>query len=53
MARTLEQMLKNEKPEIVDKAKKEAEDILLNIHLAELRVRMNLTQVDCPDHDLT
>lgn len=44
MARTLDQILANEKPEVVAKAKKAAADMLLNIHLAELRERMNLTQ---------
>lgn len=46
MARTLEQILKDEKPEVVARARKKASDILLNIHLAELRERMNLTQMD-------
>lgn len=44
MARTLDQILASEKPEVVAKAKKAAADMLLNIHLAELRERMNLTQ---------
>lgn len=46
MARTLEQMLANEKPEVVAKAQKAATEMLLDIHLAELRARMNLTQGD-------
>ena len=46
MARTLDQLLANEKPEVVAKAQKAATEILLNIHLAELRERMNLTQGD-------
>lgn len=46
MARTLEQILNNEKSEVVLAAKKEAADILLNIHLAELRELMQLTQSD-------
>ena len=46
MARTLDKMLANEKPEVVAKAQKAATEMLLNIHLAELRVRMNLTQGD-------
>ncbi|MCV5863721.1 helix-turn-helix domain-containing protein, partial [Escherichia coli] len=33
-----------EKPEVVAKAQKAATEMLLNIHLAELRDRMNLTQ---------
>lgn len=44
MARTLDQMLATEKPEVVSKAQKAATEMLLNIHLAELRDRMNLTQ---------
>ena len=44
MARTLEKLLANEKPEVVAKAKKVASDMLLNIHLAELREHMKLTQ---------
>src|SRR5690554_2779615 len=46
MARTLEQLLANEKPEVVAEARKKANDILLNIHLAELRERLNITQAD-------
>lgn len=46
MARTLDQMLASEKPEVVAKAQKVATEMLLNIHLAELRDRMNLTQED-------
>jgi predicted transcriptional regulator len=46
MARTLDQMLASEKPEVVAKAQKAATEMLLNIHLAELRERMNLTQGD-------
>ncbi|EEW08404.1 Cro-like protein [Vibrio mimicus VM603] len=37
-------MLSTEKPEVVAKAQKAATEMLLNIHLAELRDRMNLTQ---------
>ncbi len=44
MARTLDQMLATEKPEVVAKAQKAATEMLLNIHLAELRDRMNLTR---------
>jgi DNA-binding XRE family transcriptional regulator len=46
MARTLEQILTTEKPEIVAEAREKAEEILLNIHLAELRERVQKTQVD-------
>jgi predicted transcriptional regulator len=46
MARKLEDILANEKPAVVAKAQKAATEILLNIHLAELREHMNLTQGD-------
>ncbi|OTA20822.1 transcriptional regulator [Xenorhabdus beddingii] len=46
MARTLEQMLANEKPEVIAKAEAAATEMLLNIHLAELRERVNMTQSD-------
>ena len=45
MPRTLEQILATEKPEIVAKAREKAEEMLLNIHLAELRERVQKTQV--------
>lgn len=44
MARTLDEILANEKPEVVAAAQKQATEMLLNIHLAELRERMKLTQ---------
>lgn len=46
MARTLEQILETEKPEVVANAKTRADDILLNIHLAEVRALMEKTQAD-------
>ena len=46
MARTLEEILASEKPEVVAKAQQAANEILLNINLAELRERMSLTQSD-------
>ncbi len=46
MAKTLEQMLASEKPEVVAKAQAAAADMLLNIHLAELRERVRKTQAD-------
>jgi transcriptional regulator with XRE-family HTH domain len=49
MARTLEEILKNEKPEIVANAQKKAEAMLLDIHLAELRKRANCTQLSVAD----
>ena len=44
MARTLQEIMANEKPEVVAKAKEMATEMLLNIHLAEFRERMTLTQ---------
>ena len=46
MARTLEQILATEKPEIIAKAQEKADEMLLNIHLAELRERLQITQVE-------
>lgn len=46
MARTLEQILAREKPGIVAKAREKAEEILLNIHLAQLRELAQKTQVE-------
>ena len=44
MARTLDQILVTEKPEVVAKARAKANEMLLNIHLAELRERVQKTQ---------
>lgn len=46
MGRTLEQLLADEKPEVVADARVMAEEILLNIHLAELREKVRKTQVE-------
>ncbi|VEA36311.1 Cro/Cl family transcriptional regulator [Salmonella enterica subsp. enterica] len=46
MGRTLEQLIADEKPEVVSKAQAMATDILLNIHLAELREKAQKTQVE-------
>lgn len=46
MARTLEQILAVEKPEVIAQAREKAEEILLNIHLAELRELVQKTQVE-------
>ena len=46
MARTLQQILETEKPEIVEKARKKADAILLDIHLAEIRALMHKTQAE-------
>lgn len=46
MARTLEQILETEKPEVVTNAEKKAESILLNIQLGEIRALMEKTQND-------
>lgn len=46
MARTLDQILETEKPEVVSAAKAKAETILLNIRLGEIRALMEKTQND-------
>ena len=46
MARTLDQILETEKPEVVANARAKAEAILLNIHLGEIRSLMEKTQTD-------
>lgn len=46
MARTLDQILAAEKPEVVANAQAKADAILLNIHLAELREHVQKTQGD-------
>jgi len=46
MARTLQDILDAEKPEIVARAKIKASEMLLNIHLAKLRERTELIQED-------
>lgn len=49
MARTLDQILENEKPEVVANAKAKAESILLNIQLSEIRCLMEKTQNEMAD----
>jgi len=44
MARSLNEIIAKEKPEVVVKAKEMATEMLLNIHLAELRKKAELTQ---------
>lgn len=44
MARTFDEILPNEKPEVVAKARAKADKILLEIHLAEIRERVQKTQ---------
>ena len=46
MARTLEQILETEKPNLVANAKDKAEATLLNIDLGEIRSLMEKTQTD-------
>ena len=49
MARTLDQILETEKPEVVANAEAKAESILLNIQLGEIRSLMEKTQSDMAD----
>ena len=44
MGKTLEQLLADEKPEAVARAQESAAEMLLGIHLAELRERASKTQ---------
>ncbi|MBZ2188132.1 helix-turn-helix domain-containing protein [Alcanivorax sp. JB21] len=46
MARTLNEILESEKPEVVRKAGEKADAIILDIHLAEIRTLLAKTQVD-------
>jgi DNA-binding XRE family transcriptional regulator len=46
MGKTLEQLLAEEKPEVVAQAESMATETLLNIHLAELREKVQKTQVE-------
>jgi len=46
MGRTLEQLVADEKPEVVADAQAMASDILLNIHLAGRREKVQKTQVE-------
>ncbi|MFP1725859.1 helix-turn-helix domain-containing protein [Lonsdalea quercina] len=46
MGRTLEQLIADEKPKVVADARAIATDMLLNIHLAELREKVQKTQVE-------
>ena len=46
MARSLEQILETEKPDVVKKAREKADAILIDIHLAEIRALVARTQVD-------
>ncbi len=46
MGRTLQEIMSQEKPEVVKKAKTIASEMLLNIHLAEFREKVQLTQND-------
>jgi len=49
MGRTLDQILTDEKPEVIAKAQTVATEILLNIHLSELRARAQKTQDEVAD----
>ena len=46
MGRNLEQIVQDEDPQVVRAAKDSTSQMLVNIHLAELRERMKLTQTD-------
>ena len=44
MAKTLEQLIAKEKPSVIARARERAAEIMLDIHLAELRERTKKTQ---------
>lgn len=46
MSKTLEQLIAEQRPEVVAAAQTMAQETLLNIHLAELRERVQKTQND-------
>lgn len=46
MARTLDEILKTEDPQVVAEAMAQAEEILLDIHLREIRNLMDKTQTE-------
>lgn len=46
MARTFDELIANEKSEVVAEAKAQAAEMLLDIHLAEIRERTQNTQMD-------
>lgn len=46
MEKSLRQLLAEEKPEVAAAARVQADEILLNIHLAELREKVKKTQVE-------
>lgn len=46
MSRTLDQILEQENPEIVARARKKADALLLDLRLADFRERVHKTQVE-------
>lgn len=46
MAKTLEELVKNESPEFIAKAQAKADAMLLDIKLAELRKKAKITQTE-------
>lgn len=46
MGKSLRQLLAEEKPEVAAAARVQADELLLNIHLAELREKVKKTQVE-------
>tara|TARA_R110000772_G_scaffold58952_11_gene133608 strand:- start:556 stop:858 length:303 start_codon:yes stop_codon:yes gene_type:complete len=49
MARTLEQLLASEKPEVVAAARAKADEILLDMRLSEVRRLVEMTQAQMAD----
>ncbi|MCE8012642.1 MULTISPECIES: helix-turn-helix domain-containing protein [Halomonadaceae] len=46
MARTLDQLIANESPEVVNRAKEKADAMLLELRLAEIRHLVEMTQAE-------
>lgn len=46
MSKTLEQLIAEQKPDVVEAAQALAQEMLINIHLAELRERVQKTQIE-------
>jgi DNA-binding XRE family transcriptional regulator len=49
MARTLDQLIANESPEIVNRAKAKADAMLLELRLSEVRRLVEMTQAEMAD----
>mgnify|MGYP002724415104 CR=1 FL=1 len=46
MTRTLDQLLASERPEVVNRAKEKADEMLLELRLSEVRLLVEMTQAE-------